>query len=123
MHNGISRFRTYHLSSDMNPTSINKLQVDWYYYTAKFLNFNNKLPALTFFHIPLQEYQIAVNMNKSKLIGTYNEKICYQPVNSGLFSALHSINDTIARANVIDVTKLDNTGKVIFGSTVVVEDL
>ena len=34
-----------------------------------------------------------------------------------------SINDTIARANVIDVTKLDNDGKVIFGSTITVEDL
>ena len=34
-----------------------------------------------------------------------------------------SINDTIARANVIDVTKIDNNGKVIFGSTVTVEDL
>ena len=33
------------------------------------------------------------------------------------------INDLIARANVIDVTKLDNNGKVIFGSTVTVEDL
>ena len=34
-----------------------------------------------------------------------------------------SINDTIARANVIDVTKIDNDGKVIFGSTITVEDL
>ena len=34
-----------------------------------------------------------------------------------------SINDTIARANVIDVTKLENSGKVIFGSTITVEDL
>ena len=34
-----------------------------------------------------------------------------------------SINDTIARANVIDVTKIENNGKVIFGSTVAVEDL
>jgi len=33
------------------------------------------------------------------------------------------INDLIARANVIDVTKLDNDGKVIFGSTVKVKDL
>ena len=33
------------------------------------------------------------------------------------------INDCIARANVIDVTKIDNDGKVIFGSTVKVEDL
>ena len=33
------------------------------------------------------------------------------------------INDIIARANVIDVTKLNNDGKVIFGSTVYLEDL
>ena len=33
------------------------------------------------------------------------------------------INDIIARANVIDVTKLNNEGKVIFGSTVYLEDL
>ena len=33
-----------------------------------------------------------------------------------------SINDTIA-ANVIDVTKIENNGKVIFGSTDTVEDL
>jgi transcription elongation factor GreA len=33
------------------------------------------------------------------------------------------INDLIARANVIDVTKIDNEGKVIFGSTVKVQDL
>ena len=33
------------------------------------------------------------------------------------------INDIIARANVIDVTKLDNDGKVIFGSTVYLENL
>ena len=34
-----------------------------------------------------------------------------------------AINDIIARANVIDVTKLDNDGRVIFGSTVSVQDL
>ena len=33
------------------------------------------------------------------------------------------INDIIARANVIDVTKIDNEGKVIFGSTIKVQDL
>ena len=32
------------------------------------------------------------------------------------------INDSIARANVIDVTKLENSGKVIFGSTIKVKD-
>ena len=34
-----------------------------------------------------------------------------------------AINDLIARANVIDVTKIENEGKVIFGSTVKVQDL
>ena len=33
------------------------------------------------------------------------------------------INDIIARANVIDVTKLNNEGKIIFGSTVFLENL
>ncbi|MDA9663944.1 transcription elongation factor GreA [Candidatus Pelagibacter sp.] len=33
------------------------------------------------------------------------------------------INDIIARANVIDVTKMTNEGKVIFGSTVDLENL
>ena len=33
------------------------------------------------------------------------------------------INDLLARANVIDVTKIDNDGKVIFGSTIKVLDL
>ena len=34
-----------------------------------------------------------------------------------------AINDLIARANVIDITKMDNDGKVVFGSTVKVQDL
>jgi len=34
-----------------------------------------------------------------------------------------AINDLIARANVIDVTRIQNDGKVIFGSTVNVQDL
>jgi len=38
-------------------------------------------------------------------------------------SRVITINDLIARANVIDVTKIDNDGKAIFGSTVKVQDL
>ncbi len=38
-------------------------------------------------------------------------------------SRVIAINDLIARANVIDVTKIDNNGNVIFGSTVKVKDL
>ena len=33
------------------------------------------------------------------------------------------INDVIARANVIDIKKIENNGNVIFGSTVTVKEL
>ena len=36
---------------------------------------------------------------------------------------IEEINDIIARANVIDITKYTNDGKVIFGSTVYLENL
>ena len=36
---------------------------------------------------------------------------------------IEEINDIIARANVIDVTKISNEGKIIFGSTVFLENL
>ena len=38
-------------------------------------------------------------------------------------SRVIAINDLIARANVIDVTKIENNKKVIFGSTVKLQDL
>jgi transcription elongation factor GreA len=38
-------------------------------------------------------------------------------------SRVIGINDIIARANVIDVTKIENNGNVIFGATVTVQDL
>mgnify|MGYP006162473929 FL=1 len=38
-------------------------------------------------------------------------------------SRVIEINDLIARANIIDVTKLENNGNVIFGSTVSLIDL
>ena len=36
---------------------------------------------------------------------------------------IQEIEDKIARANVIDITKLNNDGKVIFGSTVYLQNL
>ena len=36
---------------------------------------------------------------------------------------IQEVEDIIARANVIDVTKLNNDGKVIFGSTVSLQNL
>ena len=38
-------------------------------------------------------------------------------------SRVIEINDTIARANVIDIKKMENNGNVIFGSSVTVKDL
>ena len=38
-------------------------------------------------------------------------------------SRVIAINDVIARANVIDVTNIENNGKVIFGSTVKLQDM
>ena len=38
-------------------------------------------------------------------------------------SRVLEINSLIARANVIDITKIENNGKVVFGSTVTVKDL
>tara|TARA_B100000287_G_scaffold358732_1_gene350525 strand:+ start:245 stop:652 length:408 start_codon:yes stop_codon:yes gene_type:complete len=43
-----------------------------------------------------------------------------QSLNEG---RIEEVNDIIARANVIDVTKINNNGKVIFGSTVFLENL
>ncbi len=43
-----------------------------------------------------------------------------QSLNEG---RIEQINDIIARANVIDVTKINNDGKIIFGSTVYLENL
>tara|TARA_B100000886_G_scaffold253037_1_gene178848 strand:+ start:15 stop:494 length:480 start_codon:yes stop_codon:yes gene_type:complete len=43
-----------------------------------------------------------------------------QSLNEG---RIQEVEDTIARANVIDVTKIENIGKVIFGSTVSLRDL
>ena len=43
-----------------------------------------------------------------------------QSLNEG---RIQEVEDTIARANVIDVTKLENDGRVIFGATVSLQDL
>ena len=40
-----------------------------------------------------------------------------------LESRVITINDIIARANVIDITKVDNKDNVVFGSTVTAQDL
>jgi len=44
-------------------------------------------PALAFYHIPLPEYQTAVDAGLP-VSGNYLEGICYQPVNNGFFGAM-----------------------------------
>ena len=70
--------------------------------------------------------QIVAAISEARSHGDLKENAEYhaakeeQSHNEGRIS---QINDIIARANVIDVTKIENDGKVIFGSTVEVQDL
>ena len=70
---------------------ISNEEVNWYQNTA--LNLKSKykkaIPALMFFHIPLEEYK-----NPSPIIsGTRNEDECTQEVNTGLFSKVKEMGD------------------------------
>ena len=70
--------------------------------------------------------QIVAAISEARSHGDLKENAEYhaakeeQSHNEGRIS---QINDIIARANVIDVTKISNDGKVIFGSTVDLENL
>ncbi len=66
-------------------------------------------------------YNELIDCANGKLFGPGNAKLPSPPML--MFDRITEINDIIARANVIDVTKLSNDGKVIFGSTVFLENL
>ena len=70
--------------------------------------------------------EIVNSISEARSHGDLKENVEYhaakeqQSLNEG---RIQEIEDVIARANVIDVTKIENLGKVIFGSTVHLNDL
>ncbi|WP_455637885.1 metallophosphoesterase family protein [Parabacteroides sp.] len=74
-------------------------QIDWYTRCSRALTAKNggkPLPALSFFHIPVPEYNQAASDENTLLIGVRKEKACAPVVNSGLFSAMLEAGDVMA---------------------------
>ena len=90
------------------------------------LNGLNKLKEELIFLKEKKRPEIVTAISEARSHGDLKENAEYhaakeeQSHNEGRIT---EINDIIARANVIDVTKLNNEGKVIFGSTVFLENL
>lgn len=66
-------------------------QVAWYYRRSGELaaEFGSPIPALAFFHIPLQEFHLLwENRERHSLVGEKNEEVSAGPFNSGLFAAM-----------------------------------
>ncbi len=71
-------------------------QVGWYVATSEKLErtHGKKIPSLTFFHIPLQEFRTMYeNGERHGVVGERNEDECPGPFNSGLFSAMLARGD------------------------------
>ena len=60
-----------------------------------------KTPALAFFHIPLREYQTAMDEGVA-YTGGYNEAICCEGTNTGMFQALLKAGDGMQRSPEFD---------------------
>lgn len=70
-------------------------QIDWYVETSNKISamYKKKLPSLMFFHIPLQEYELAMKSETS--IGDKKEDVSSSEINSGLFAALVQQKDVM----------------------------
>ena len=90
------------------------------------INGLNKLKDELIFLKEKKRPKIVASISEARSHGDLKENAEYhaakeeQSHNEGRIA---EINDIIARANVIDVTKINNDGKVIFGSTVFLENL
>ncbi|MWV47391.1 metallophosphoesterase [Paenibacillus sp. HJL G12] len=75
---------------------VRRNQIDWLVSESARLNpakQAGKLPALTFFHIPVPEYQEV--WDTQTCYGNKYEPVCCAPVNSGLFTALLEMGDVV----------------------------
>lgn len=73
-------------------------QIEWYRwesteYTRR--NDGKPLPALAFFHIPLPEYKLAWEDQKSSRVGLKRENVSCPEVNSGMFTAMLECGDVM----------------------------
>ena len=90
------------------------------------LNGLNKLNEELIFLKEKKRPEIVAAISEARSHGDLKENAEYhaakeqQSHNEG---RIEEINDSIARANVIDVTKINNDGKIIFGCTVFLENL
>jgi len=86
----------------------------------------NKLKEELIFLKEKKRPQIVAAISEARSHGDLKENAEYhaakeqQSYNEG---RIQEINDIIARANVIDITKYSNDGKIIFGTTVDLENL
>jgi transcription elongation factor GreA len=90
------------------------------------LNSLNKLNEELVFLKEKKRPQIVAAIAEARSHGDLKENAEYHAAKeeqSHSEGRITEINDIIARANVIDITKLHNDGKVIFGSTVFLENL
>lgn len=74
-------------------------QVAWYGRTSRAYTASNSgtpLPAVAFFHIPLNEHNTAARDEDGMLIGIRREEACSPSLNSGLFSEMLHCGDVMA---------------------------
>lgn len=77
---------------------IKPYQIEWYIQQSKQFTQNNggtPLPALTFFHIPVPEFNQAASSESAILHGSRMETACAPVINSGLFTAMKTQGDVM----------------------------